>query len=57
MPNWLLILILVVAAFGTVLLLIAVFTEMGVKRSTGTMKSNRSSKNKGSGRGGTKKRK
>jgi uncharacterized membrane protein YqiK len=51
MPSWLLILILILVAVGSVVLFIAMFTEMGTKRKTGTMG------NKRSGRGGTKSRK
>ncbi|MBL4590895.1 MAG: hypothetical protein JKY96_02930 [Phycisphaerales bacterium] len=57
MPTWLMILILAIAVVGTIIGLIAMFTEMGVKRSTGTMKTSRSSKTKRSGQGGSKKRK
>jgi len=51
MPDWLLILILIVTAVGAIVLFVAMFTEMGTKRTTGTMG------NKRSGAGGTKKRK
>lgn len=42
MPNWMLIAILVLVAVGTVVLFIAMFTEMGTKHNTGKMKGSKS---------------
>ena len=57
MPNWLLILILVVVVVGAVFLFLAMFTEMGTKRETGKMKGGKASSSESSGRGGSKTRK
>ncbi len=39
MPAWILIAILIVFVVGVVVLFIAMFTEMGTKHKTGSMKS------------------
>ncbi len=39
MPTWILIAILICVVVGTVVLFVAVFTEMGTKRKSGSMKS------------------
>jgi uncharacterized membrane protein len=39
MPSWILIAILALVVVGTIVLFIAMFTEMGTKHKTGKMKS------------------
>lgn len=39
MPPWILIAILILVVIGTIVLFIAMFTEMGTKHKTGKMKS------------------
>lgn len=39
MPAWILITILILFVVGVLVLMVAVFTEMGTKRKTGSMKS------------------
>tara|TARA_R110002072_G_scaffold42064_10_gene117884 strand:+ start:12525 stop:12674 length:150 start_codon:yes stop_codon:yes gene_type:complete len=41
MPQWLLISILLLVVIGTIILVIAMFTEMGTKHKTGSMKSSK----------------
>jgi uncharacterized membrane protein len=39
MPAWILIVVLLLIVVGTIVLFVAMFTEMGTKRRSGTMKS------------------
>lgn len=39
MPSWILIVVLLLIVVGTIVLFVAMFTEMGTKRRSGTMKS------------------
>jgi len=41
MSAWILIAILVIIALGTIVLFVAVFTELGTKHKSGAMKSNK----------------